>query len=100
MTIALMISVLAGIAIGFRFRIYMVVPAVLAAVISMAAVSAGQGDQIWSIAAALTLSAIALQVGYLCGSFAVSMKETPVTNTVQTAASPAPAYRSRNGLSA
>ncbi|MDO8878756.1 MAG: hypothetical protein Q8M24_11165 [Pseudolabrys sp.] len=100
MTIAITISVLTGIAIGFRFKIYMVVPAVLAAAISTVAVSVAQGDQFWSIVAALTLTAIALQVGYLCGSFAVSMKEAPVTDVVQAAASPAPAYRSRNGLSA
>jgi hypothetical protein len=97
MTIAVAMSVLTGIAIGFRFKIYMVAPAVLATILSTGAFTFTQGGQSWSVAAAVTLSAIALQVGYLCGSFAVSMREVPLTEAVQAATSPAHAYRSRNG---
>jgi hypothetical protein len=41
-----------------------------------------------------------VQIGYLCGTFAFSMKEAPVTDTAQVAGAPADAYRSRTGISA
>lgn len=100
MIMAITISVIAGMAIGFRFKIYMVVPAILAAALATAAVSVAQGDQSWSIALAVVLSAVALQIGYLCGTFALSMKEAPVTNTVQVTGAQTGAYRSGTGLSA
>ncbi len=98
MTIAIAISVLTGIAIGFRFSIYLVALVVLAAALTTVTISLAQGDQFWSIAAVFISSAVALQVGYLCGSFAVSMREAPIRDAAQVA--PAPAYRSRNSLSA
>lgn len=100
MTIAIAISVLAGMAIGFRFKIYMVVPAILTAALSTAAVSVAQGDQFWSTASVVVLSALAVQIGYLCGTFALSMKETPAADSAQAAAIPPHAYRSRTGISA
>jgi hypothetical protein len=100
MTIAIAISVLAGMAIGFRFKIYMVVPAILAAALSTAAISVAQGDQFWSTTSIVILSAVAVQIGYLCGTFAFSMKEAPITDTAQVAGAPADAYRSRTGISA
>jgi hypothetical protein len=100
MTIAISISVLAGMAIGFRFKIYMVVPAILTAALSTAAVYMAQGDQFWSIAWGGALSVVAVQVGYLCGTFVLSMKEAPVAHTAQAAGAPADVYRSRTRISA
>lgn len=100
MTIAIAISVLAGMAIGFRFKIYMVLPAILIAALSTAAVSVAQGDQFWSIALVVGLSAVAVQIGYLCGTFAFSIKEAPITDTAPIPGAPADAYRSRTGISA
>ena len=99
MTIAIALSVLAGMAIGFQFKIYMVVSAILAAVLATTAISVAQGDQIWSIVGVAILSAVAVQIGYLCGTFALSMKETPVADTAE-AALPRNAYRSRTRISA
>ena len=99
MTIAIALSVLAGMAIGFQFKIYMVVPAILAAVLATISMSLAQGDQFWSTVAVAILSAFAVQIGYLCGTFALSMKETPVVDTAE-ATLPRNAYRSRTGISA
>lgn len=100
MTIAIAISVLAGMAIGFRFKIYMVVPAILAAALSTAAVSVTQGDHFWPTASMVIFSAVAVQIGYLCGTFACAMKETPATEAAKVAGAPTDPYRSRTGFSA
>lgn len=99
MTIAIAISVLAGMAIGFRFKIYMVVSAILAAALSAAAVSVAQGYHFWPIASIAILSAVAVQIGYLCGTFACAMKETPAAEAAQVAGAQNP-YRSHTGISA
>lgn len=100
MTIAIALSAVTGIAIGFRFNIYMVVLAVLAAAAASMTFAIAQGEQPWSLAAILISSAIALQVGYLCASFAVSMREPAVSNTVEVAAASAKNYQSQRSLSA
>jgi hypothetical protein len=99
MTIAIALSVLAGMAIGFQFRIFMVVPAILAAAAATIIISVAQGDAFWSTAGLALLSAVSVQLGYLCGTFALSMKETPVREAAE-AALPRNAYRSRSGISA
>ncbi len=100
MTIAITVCVLAGMALGLRFKIYMVVPAIVAATLLTAVISIRHGDQSWSVGFAMILSALAVQIGYLCGTFAISMKETPASETTTVSASSADAYRSRTGVSA
>jgi hypothetical protein len=98
MTIVIALSALTGIAIGFRFNILMVVLAVLSATVTIAVISAAQGEHSWPTVPALVFSAIALQVGYLCSSFAVSMREAP--HEAVDVAARADTYRSRRSLSA
>lgn len=100
MTIAITLSALTGIAIGFRSNIYMVVLAVLLAAATFAVISTTQSEQSWSIATGLVLSAVALQVGYLCASFAVSMREAPIADPVDVSTARAEPFPSRGSLSA
>jgi hypothetical protein len=100
MTLAITICAIAGMAIGFRFKIYLVVPAILAATVSILAVAWTTGDQYWSIASTMFMSAVALQIGYLCSSFAVSMKEVPAAEMARATGAPAKAYQAGTRFSA
>lgn len=97
MTIAIAVSVLAGMAIGLRFRIYMVVPAIISAALATAIISIQHGNQLGSVGLAVLLSSVAVQIGYLCGTFALSMKETPLNNPSAVSVGSTDAYRSRTG---
>lgn len=94
MTLAIIVSVLAGTAIGFRFKIFMVVPAILAAAVTTAAIATAQSETLWVVASAVGLSIAGLQIGYLCGSFAVSLRDAPLA----TANSSADAYQPQAGI--
>lgn len=77
MTIIAVLSVFAGMLTGIRFRLLAIMPVIIAAMLAAAAVTAAQGAPLWSVLAASVLSAIGAQVGYLCGSFAPSLKDAP-----------------------
>jgi hypothetical protein len=85
MTMSLIISVLAGMAVGLRFKVFMNIPVIVIAVLSTAAIAVAQNEHGWAILSAIVLSAVGVQIGYLCGTFAYSMKEAQVP-----AASPSP----------
>jgi hypothetical protein len=78
MTISIIVSVLAGMAIGLRFKVLLILPAILLAGLLTTALSAMNGDLSWRTISAVVFSALSVQLGYLCGTFAVSMKEAPV----------------------
>jgi hypothetical protein len=61
------ISVLAGIALGLRYKVFILVPAV--GLIIMFAVAGGvaHGDRLWSILLAMMILGTAVQFGYLAG---------------------------------
>ena len=61
------ILVLAGAALGMRFKVMILVPAVTLTVLFAAIVGVARGDQFWSIAAAMILLGTAIQIGYLAG---------------------------------
>lgn len=78
MTFAIILSVLTGTLIGFRFKIFMVMPAIIVTAAATAIVTVTQGETFWAVITAVGLSAAAVQIGYLCGSFALSQKEAPL----------------------
>jgi len=61
------ISVLAGIALGLRYRVVILVPAVASIVIFAIVIGVARGDDLWSITLAIVAAATAVQVGYLVG---------------------------------
>ena len=99
MTIAITMSVIAGIAIGFRFKIYMVLPVIAAVALAVAVFSVGQGETIWSSGLAIIMSAIGVQIGYLCGTFALSIKEMPAQGAAPAQTASADLFPSRSRTS-
>jgi len=61
------IHVLAGVAIGLRFKVLILVPAVTLTMLFAAIVGVTRGDMFSSIAIAMILLLTAIQVGYLAG---------------------------------
>ena len=61
------IHVLAGAALGLRFKVVILVPALTLTMLFAAMVGVTRGDQFWSIALAMILLGTAIQVGYLAG---------------------------------
>ena len=61
------IHVLAGAALGLRFKVVILVPALALTMLFAAMVGVTRGDQFWSIAVAMILLGTAIQVGYLAG---------------------------------
>jgi hypothetical protein len=61
------ISVLAGIALGLRFKVFVLVPAVTLAIMFAMIVGVARADHFWSIVLAMVILGTAVQVGYLAG---------------------------------
>jgi hypothetical protein len=61
------IHVLAGAALGLRFKVMILVPALTLTMLFAAMVGVTRGDQFWSVAVAMILLGTAIQVGYLAG---------------------------------
>jgi hypothetical protein len=61
------INVLAGIALGLRYRVVILVPAVSLVVTFVVIVGIARGDHFWSIILATVIVGTALQLGYLIG---------------------------------
>ena len=75
MTVTAILSVFAGMTIGLRIRVLALVPAMLIAGTAVFAVFACQGDGVVAAFGAAATTVIAIQIGYMCASFAVSLKE-------------------------
>jgi hypothetical protein len=61
------ISFLAGIALGLRYKVVILVPAVILVVIFAMIVGIARGDHFWSIILAMVIVGTAVQLGYLVG---------------------------------
>jgi len=61
------IHFLAGAALGLRFKVMILVPALILTMLFAAIVGVTRDDQFWSIAVAMILLGTAIQVGYLAG---------------------------------
>jgi hypothetical protein len=63
-------ALLLGTALGMRFRVYILVPALVVALTLIATVGAVGGHSISTVATAVAAAACGLQVGYLFGAIA------------------------------
>jgi len=61
------ISVLAGIALGLRYKVLILVPAVALAMVFAIIVGIARADHFWSIILAMVIVGTAVQLGYLVG---------------------------------
>jgi NADH:ubiquinone oxidoreductase subunit 6 (subunit J) len=61
------ISMLAGIALGLRYKVFVLVPAVGLTIMFAAMGGIAHGDRLWSILLAMTILGTAVQFGYLAG---------------------------------
>jgi hypothetical protein len=61
------ISVLAGIALGLRYKVVILVPAVILVVIFAMIVGIARGDHFWSMILAMVIVGTTVQLGYLVG---------------------------------
>jgi hypothetical protein len=61
------IHFLAGAALGLRFKVMILVPALILTMLFAVIVGVTRGDQFWSIAVATILLGTGIQVGYLAG---------------------------------
>jgi hypothetical protein len=62
-----MISVLAGAVLGLRYKVLILVPAVMFAMIFTLIVGVAHADGLWSIVLMMTAVGIAVQIGYVAG---------------------------------
>jgi hypothetical protein len=61
------VSVLAGTALGLRYKVLILVPAVTLAMTFAMIVAIARGDHFWSIILAMATQGTAVQLGYLAG---------------------------------
>jgi hypothetical protein len=61
------INVLAGIALGLRYRVVILLPAVSLVVTFTVIAGIARGDHFWSIILAMVMVGTAVQLGYLVG---------------------------------
>jgi hypothetical protein len=61
------ISMLAGIALGLRYKVFVLVPAVSLAMMFAVMGGIAHGDRLWSILFAMAIFGTAVQFGYLAG---------------------------------
>jgi hypothetical protein len=62
-----------GSALGLRFRVFVLLPAILLGLFVCTAYGLAQGTTIWSIALTNVVGATCLQFGYLAGALAKSV---------------------------
>jgi hypothetical protein len=61
------ISVLAGIALGLRYKVFALVPAVTLTMMFAVMGGIAHGDRLWSILLTMAILGVAVQFGYLAG---------------------------------
>ena len=62
------ISVLAGIALGLRFKVVVLVPAVIFVMLFAVIIGVARAEPFWPIVLAMVILGTALQFGYLAGT--------------------------------
>jgi hypothetical protein len=67
MTISALVGLLLGMLLAQRFTVLILIPVMLVSIILLVSIGLGRGEQLWMVAAATTLTVIALQIGYLIG---------------------------------
>jgi hypothetical protein len=93
MTVAIALSALAGMAIGLRFTVLMIVPATLAAMGAATAVAINGDAHLGALLCSIALSGIAVQIGYFCGSFAPLLPKSAPVHQEETRSPRAGSYR-------
>lgn len=61
------IGVLAGVVLGLRYKVLILVPAVAMAIVFAVIVGVASADHFWSIVLATVVAATSVQLGYLVG---------------------------------
>ena len=61
------ISMLAGTALGLRYKVFVLVPAVTLSIMFAVMGGIARGDRLWSILLAMAILGTAVQFGYLAG---------------------------------
>lgn len=102
MTIVTLACVLTGMAVGLRFKVLMIMPVIVIAVLFTVAMTVARGNQAWMIVSVVLLNAIGVQVGYLCGTFAHSILRDSRTpdHALAPSARASTAYKAQVGMSA
>jgi hypothetical protein len=79
-TIVIMIglSALIGVALGWRLKVFVLIPTIFLAAVSIAVIQTASGDQAWSVALTVVLVAAGLQISYLAGGIARAKFVKPV----------------------
>lgn len=85
MTVIAILGVFAGILLGLRSRVFAVVPLAVTGSIATFLTLVLLGETSLSAAVACVAGVIALQLGYLCASFAATQQEAPAPDSVATA---------------
>ena len=91
MLMLVLASMLVGAVLGLRFRILVLVPALLLMLALVVAGGLAHGDDVWSILLALMLGGISIQLGYLGGTairFTVAAARAPRLPVGTTAPTP------------
>jgi hypothetical protein len=68
MAITLGVSVLIGTAIGLHFNVFVLIAAVVLALVSTAAIGMAHGDQMWPVVLTMVVVGTAFQISYLAGA--------------------------------
>jgi hypothetical protein len=84
----LTIGILVGTLFGLRFKVFVLVPVIVLAWAIIAVIGVANGYGGWKLAAALTIIAISIQMGYLCGSALCSLARTAWTSRERAAPMP------------
>ena len=69
MTLLLIAGTLLGAVLGLRFKVLVLLPAIVVGAVSLAVVAPLHGTAIWATGVSMIAWAIALQFGYLLGLF-------------------------------
>ncbi len=67
MVILALISLLAGVVLGLRFKVLVVVPASTATLLVAAGIGLGRADSVWTIVLMAAAAVTSLQIGYFGG---------------------------------
>jgi hypothetical protein len=75
---------LIGGALRFRFKVLILLPAIILTVIVTGSIEISQGQDLWSSALAILAAVIAIQIGYLSGIVACAVATYAVTISHET----------------